>query len=327
MSSSTLSTYLKKFVADGSVERVVNTKTHPPSVVYTVTSIGKGRLSRDPLVKKIQESRGVVEERHDFPLRDVLLSPLLEAFRKERLADKPFAQAVETVIHETGVVPLEQEQVAVELFFLVDKKRAAAVTDILDHLGLADLAKQFADSVYRAVYEVETKGQRPSTWREEIGYDAKALDIDATLVMTFDGRKIRSRVNWEDKIRNAEENCRNRQAELAEIRQVAEKERRSVLESFIADEIQQALESVEEIGDAVKEEWTDGGLPDPPSNDEVTAIIEEWGRAGLVEFENPRLVLPTDALKSKGLQDLTRIRSTIAAAKLGMLPPVRELRL
>jgi DNA-binding HxlR family transcriptional regulator len=59
LSQSTLSIYLKKFVADGSVKRHVDSDAHPPKVVYRVTSMGTTHLLRDPIVKRIQRASGI----------------------------------------------------------------------------------------------------------------------------------------------------------------------------------------------------------------------------------------------------------------------------
>jgi hypothetical protein len=304
LSQSTLSIYLKKFIADGSVKREVNEHAYPPSVVYRLTDAGKTQQLRDPIVKRIQQSARIIQGEFQVKVGE------------------------DTFERGTGVLAprffLREHETWVDL--LVDKDHAAIADDLMRELPVKQIAKDFANEAYHATYRVLRKGKgQSSTWKEELEYDRQALNTDVTIMIRFNGKKIAAAQDWDEQLRKAEHISAEREKELSALRDLAVRDRKAILEAMIAHEIrtQQGSFPTEEILNSVVENWATGELPDPPTSEEVAEIVDEWVKAGLVELETLELWRATDELlasKAPGL--LGGTLRTIYAKKRGWLPPI-----
>lgn len=321
LSPSTLSRCLKKAVDQGSIERTVDSTAHPPTVIYRVTSTGKAWLSLDPALRRFRTGP-IVQDHFDIALDRVI-----------RLDDRT---------SETGglvalniLAPVGEARVDTETTLFVDKKHAPVAKEIVQRLDVKRVSKEFVDSAYRALHEIERGGRNLSTWREEVDCTMKSLDAELAIMIRFDGRKFRSRVDWGKEIQIADQDYRNRHKELAELRAAAQTNRQRILESFVMDLVFCRAGTIDEdTFRGVIEWWTWGDLPNPPTEEEIEAIIQGWVRNGLVELHHSEVqfidTTEKGAAFSKTYQQSTEARitrraiQTIYYSKHGGLPPYRK---
>lgn len=267
LSPDTLSRYLSKSVKQGLIERRVDPTVHPPLVTYALTPTGRNWLSVNPIWRRLRSPSTV--------------PTILEMFK------------------ETGDVvqmklPARAMREATEGALFIDRGHAKIVTRIIELIDIEDLVGKFNNEIQDALYEIEWQGRKVTNLRESIECDRDSLDADVSLLLRFDAKKARSRIDWEESIKEAEEYAEKAEDGLLSLRKYLEGEnleakRKEVLESFVAHYARPGA-SFTEMVDSIIEDWKLGQLPNPPTPDEIMAFVHEWQRAGLVEW---RGLLPT----------------------------------
>jgi DNA-binding HxlR family transcriptional regulator len=274
LSPNTLSSYLKTAVNEGVVERNVDATAHPPVVLYRLTSAGRVWLETDPVLRRLRAG-AVVREYHKI--------------------------AVDQIKETAGLVTQRLPGPAhVESYLFIDRKHAPIAGDIVKHLNVELLASLFMHPVYRALYKIERGDKPPATTRsEELSCLSKALDADVAVMIRFDTSRYASNIDWETEIRKAEEDHRNCQRAIANLRVAAQTRRREIVASF-ARALLEEERPVEENIEAVIQWWKMAEFPKPPTREEVEAIIQDWVGQGLLEIEEDIQRYPR--LTEKGAQ-------------------------
>ena len=103
----------------------------------------------------------------------------------------------------------------------------------------------------------------------------------------------------------------------------AEQAREAVFKYFVAGAFREPSQpdEIEIIVDKIIEVWTVGGFPNPPSEEEIRAIIEGWRKSGRLESETLELLGPlspearsefqeTDDLVHEGSQELSLLSNS-----------------
>ena len=283
--------YRLELLKDGKIVKEIDPETRRP--IYRLTDTGRENAEKTDLKERIDRGHPITYPDipityPDFPL---LLNIGMRGHESRRFIPIDY-----------GPVPFSKEKLAIEGFLYLDEAHEDRIDAVIDHLEKS-IASNYVAGFFRELGEAMSRAygygrtsklqffERRNKAKDLVAGEKLKLDFDAALVLRFDGREISQKIDWEN-VQKSAEDVDDQQKRLRKALEEDEN-RRIFIEYTVAGELESfGIENKGEGNPSDLEnqfvKYVCKGmfemLPKPPSEREITEVLEKLKNKGIVEI-------------------------------------------
>lgn len=278
-STATLGKYLDILQESGWVKKQVDESRTGAPTVYAITDAGLDQLERHkdrPGKRLIQVASNTTQMTTDpAGIRHYL----------EKLEQKKH-RSVARIANRSKFYSIPIKCTST-IFF--DKNNSKDDTTV-HHSKVKQLPELVANAILQARFDQVSGGKVAKSIREEYEWIRKAFDLEAEIIIDFDGRSSVKRyaehtLRKEEKVKKKHE----RNLTLFRTKLLDQRQRTNAMESLVAFCLKEMTDrsvdegTAEHLVEDVLYYWKECELPDPPESNQILQILKQWEHDGIVE--------------------------------------------
>jgi len=272
-SYSTLSEALKELVKRDFVRRRVVKSGGMHKTVYSITDLGLAELKKK---RTSNIDRHQAESRHP----KIMLGPPPSMPQGRISIHSPVDLRVLNRFPYAQVVP--------RVTLSLDKKNRKYGREILQKLNVSALAESLVRAVWITLYDAYRGKRVPRDLTEVYLWGRKGLDVDATLLVRFNGRD-QDDFDLPTFLAKANAYNKNLELELQKWQKLAadKTNRQLVIEAFLAHHLTLPAKfyRLSDVAFLLQTLWKAGDLPNPPDRMEVQETLSRWQRERIITID------------------------------------------
>ena len=289
-SYSTLSNALKELVKRGFVKRRMVKSGGIPKTVYSITDLGLTEL------KSKRNSKVDVNQSESRHAKTTLSFPNPKEKPRRNISVKSPVQL------GGGIYRFPFATVEPQVILRLDRKNRKHAKSIFEKLKVEALSESIVRAIWETIYESDRKRRVPQSLSEFYSWGVKGLDVDATLIIHFDGRRTLQTANVSKLLEKSKAYTNNLEVELSKWQKLAvdDSKRRLIAEMLLAylltsEKLHLAKDLIFYLGMF----WTAAELPNPPDLTLIQDILSGWRRNRLIGVGYAIKVLKMEQLKKR----------------------------